>query len=478
MLNDNNDNNKNNSLNNDINSSIDDTKIIEISEEDYKENNEEVNTMSYNDDENNSQEYNSDSENLYENDDSLDNENDYTQAEETIYPDIAEPKNTKKKKGRRKRGLGANIMALILVAVISATAGGVTSAVVTSKYLAKNNNINSNKSNTNTQISSSNTPTSTLGTLSIPDIAKKVGPAVVGVSTKSFPKNLGYGFVIEGQPGLGSGIIFDEKGYILTNYHVVEGAQTINVIFNNGKEASAKVINSDPNYDVAVIKITDESVKMPGVAEFGDSDSLQVGETAVAIGNPLGTDLLGSVTSGIISAVDRTIDERNADLKMIQTNAAINAGNSGGPLINSKGQVIGINTEKKVGTGVEGLGFAIPINQIKPKIQTLMTPKVETPALMFGITSRNITEEDSKNYNLPVGVYVVEVAQYSPAELAGIKPGDVITEVNGKKIKTNDELNKTKEGHKSGDVLTVKVNRDNKNVTLKVTLKEIKTTSK
>lgn len=478
MLNDNNDNNKNNSLNNDINSSIDDTKIIEISEEDYKENNEEVNTMSYNDDENNSQEYNSDSENLYENDDSLDNENDYTQAEETIYPDIAEPKNTKKKKGKRKRGLGANIMALILVAVISATAGGVTSAVVTSKYLAKNNNINSNKSNTNTQISSSNTPTSTLGTLSIPDIAKKVGPAVVGVSTKSFPKNLGYGFVIEGQPGLGSGIIFDEKGYILTNYHVVEGAQTINVIFNNGKEASAKVINSDPNYDVAVIKITDESVKMPGVAEFGDSDSLQVGETAVAIGNPLGTDLLGSVTSGIISAVDRTIDERNADLKMIQTNAAINAGNSGGPLINSKGQVIGINTEKKVGTGVEGLGFAIPINQIKPKIQTLMTPKVETPALMFGITSRNITEEDSKNYNLPVGVYVVEVAQYSPAELAGIKPGDVITEVNGKKIKTNDELNKTKEGHKSGDVLTVKVNRDNKNVTLKVTLKEIKTTSK
>lgn len=478
MLNDNNDNNKNNSLNNDINSSIDDTKIIEISEEDYKENNEEVNTMSYNDDENNSQEYNSDSENLYENDDSLDNENDYTQTEETIYPDISEPKNTKKKKGKRKRGLGANIMALILVAVISATAGGVTSAVVTSKYLAKNNNINSNKSNTNTQISSSNTPTSTLGTLSIPDIAKKVGPAVVGVSTKSFPKNLGYGFVIEGQPGLGSGIIFDEKGYILTNYHVVEGAQTINVIFNNGKEASAKVINSDPNYDVAVIKITDESVKMPGVAEFGDSDSLQVGETAVAIGNPLGTDLLGSVTSGIISAVDRTIDERNADLKMIQTNAAINAGNSGGPLINSKGQVIGINTEKKVGTGVEGLGFAIPINQIKPKIQTLMTPKVETPALMFGITSRNITEEDSKNYNLPVGVYVVEVAQYSPAELAGIKPGDVITEVNGKKIKTNDELNKTKEGHKSGDVLTVKVNRDNKNVTLKVTLKEIKTTSK
>lgn len=474
MLNDNNDNNKNNSLNNDINSSIDDTKIIEISEEDYKENNEEVNTMSYNDDENNSQEYNSDS----ENDGSLDNENDYTETKETIYPDISEPKNTKKKKNKRKRGLGANIMALILVAVISATAGGVTSAVVTSKYLAKNNNINSNKSNANTQISSSNTPTSTLGTLSIPDIAKKVGPAVVGVSTKSFPKNLGYGFVIEGQPGLGSGIIFDEKGYILTNYHVVEGAQTINVIFNNGKEASAKVINSDPNYDVAVIKITDESVKMPGVAEFGDSDSLQVGETAVAIGNPLGTDLLGSVTSGIISAVDRTIDERNADLKMIQTNAAINAGNSGGPLINSKGQVIGINTEKKVGTGVEGLGFAIPINQIKPKIQTLMTPKVETPALMFGITSRNITEEDSKNYNLPVGVYVVEVAQYSPAELAGIKPGDVITEVNGKKIKTNEELNKTKEGHKSGDVLTVKVNRDNKNVTLKVTLKEIKTTSK
>lgn len=478
MLNDNNDNNKNNSLNNDINSSIDDTKIIEISEEDYKENNEEVNTMSYNDDENNSQEYNSDSENLYENDGSLDNENDYTETKETIYPDISEPKNTKKKKNKRKRGLGANIMALILVAVISATAGGVTSAVVTSKYLAKNNNINSNKSNANTQISSSNTPTSTLGTLSIPDIAKKVGPAVVGVSTKSFPKNLGYGFVIEGQPGLGSGIIFDEKGYILTNYHVVEGAQTINVIFNNGKEASAKVINSDPNYDVAVIKITDESVKMPGVAGFGDSDSLQVGETAVAIGNPLGTDLLGSVTSGIISAVDRTIDERNADLKMIQTNAAINAGNSGGPLINSKGQVIGINTEKKVGTGVEGLGFAIPINQIKPKIQTLMTPKVETPALMFGITSRNITEEDSKNYNLPVGVYVVEVAQYSPAELAGIKPGDVITEVNGKKIKTNEELNKTKEGHKSGDVLTVKVNRDNKNVTLKVTLKEIKTTSK
>lgn len=356
----------------------------------------------------------------------------------------------------------------VLIAILLTTVGGIASSICTIKYLKKNPEIitgpKATQENNIPNTTNNNSTTKKLNSMNISDVAKKVGPSVVGVSTKGFPKSVGFGFEVEGQEGLGSGIIFDKEGYILTNNHVIQGAKTIRVIFNNGKEAAAKLINSDPQYDVAVIKIT-EKIDIPGIADFGDSDTLTVGETAIAIGNPLGKELLGSVTSGVISAINRTIDERNKNLKLIQTDAAINPGNSGGPLVNSKGQVIGINTEKRVGRGVEGLGFAIPINQIKPKIKNLMTPKV-----MLGIMGRTVTKEDSKYYNIPTGAFVTDVMKYSPAEKSGLNAGDIIIEVNGKTISSMEDLDKIKQKHKAGEILNLKVYRDKKKVNIKLTL--------
>lgn len=294
------------------------------------------------------------------------------------------------------------------------------------------------------------------GGLTVSEIAKKVGPAVVGVSSKSTTNSFGFGwpFAPQEQENMGSGIIFSEDGYIVTNYHVIDGAQTVKVIFNNSKEVSAKIINYDAAADIAVIKVTD-NIQMPGIAEFGDSDQIEVGEPAVAIGNPLGKDLLGTVTAGVISAKNREIEVDGRKLNLLQTDAAINPGNSGGPLVNSLGQVIGINTVKMSNTGVEGLGFAIPINTVKPKIQELIRPR-----LKIGITGKEVTDDLAKEYDLPVGVYVVDVQDFSPAQRAGIKPGDVIKKFAGEDVKNVNDINTIKAKYKSGDIVKIEVVRD------------------
>lgn len=311
-----------------------------------------------------------------------------------------------------------------------------------------------------------------MGMLSVSEIAKQVGPAVVGVSSISTTQvqdvfGFGWPFSTEQeQESMGSGIIFNQDGYIVTNYHVIKGSQQIKVILKNGKEVKAKVINYDSAADIAVIKMT-EKVDIPGIAEFGDSDVLEVGEPAVAIGNPLGKDLLGTVTAGVISATNREIEIEGRKLKLIQTDAAINPGNSGGPLINSKGQVIGINTVKMTEYAVEGLGFAIPINDVKPKIQELLTPR-----LKIGIKGREITSDLSKKYDLPIGVYVLSVEDFSPAQRAGIQSYDVIMKFAGEKVKTVDEINKIKNKYKAGDEVNVEISRDGQTKTLKLKLAE------
>ncbi|SHK34292.1 serine protease Do [Hathewaya proteolytica DSM 3090] len=374
--------------------------------------------------------------------------------------------NEKVKKPKKPGSGKFKTVALLLVAcLLSGTIAGGGAAYFTAKHY---NNEVLNSSNglggSKTPVLAESLVAKNNDTLTIPEINQKVGPAVVGITTKTLPQNY-WGFIMEGQSGVGSGVILDENGYILTNNHVIANAQSIKVTFKDGKEVEAKLINSDPSYDLAVIKVTDTSVKMPGVAELGDSDSIIVGETAVAIGNPLGLELSGSVSAGIVSAVDRAIDAENKDLKFIQTDAAINPGNSGGPLVNSRGQVIGINTQKTVGNGVEGLGFAIPINQIKSKFKELMTPKV-----MIGISTRDIDEAAKAKYNLPIGVYVASVEQYSAAEKAGIQIADVIVKVNGKAIKTGKELNAEKAKFKAGDTLSLTLIRDGKEKLAKVTL--------
>jgi len=304
-----------------------------------------------------------------------------------------------------------------------------------------------------------------LAALNVQDIVKKVGPAVVGVSTYS-------GTQLEGE---GTGIIFSKDGYIVTNNHVIQGGNKFKVTLSNKKEVTAKVINYDTDLDLAVLKII-ETVEVPGVAEFGDSDKLSVGELAVAIGDPLGQELSNSVTTGVISALNRQLGVTNKSTGVqsseksqtyIQTDAAINEGNSGGPLIDEHGKVIGINSAKMGGTGIEGLGFSIPINIVKTRVKDLIKPM-----LMLGISAKAIDATTAEQSKLTEGVYIVDVTPNSSADKAGLKVGDVITKFDGIAVKTVDELNQIKAKHKPLDKVSVEIIRKDKKLTLTLKLEE------
>lgn len=316
----------------------------------------------------------------------------------------------------------------------------------------------------------------------ISSVAEKVGPSVVSVDNM-VPVNNNFQIKYVTQ-GSGSGVIFDKNGYIVTNNHVVEGAKRIEVGLQNGKKVVAKLIGTDAKTDLAVLKI--DGTNLP-VATLGDSDKIKVGELAIAIGNPLGEQYSGTVTAGIISGLNRTLNSGDTSLKLIQTDAAINPGNSGGPLVNTKGEVIGITSVKLVSTGgssdffdvfgfgtsgtpVEGMGFAIPINTARPIIdQLIKNGYVERP--MIGVAVQQVGEDDAQTYNIPVGLYVAQVQPGGPAEAAGITPGDVITAVDGKKVTTLDELQQIIYQHKVGDTVKVTISRNGKTLDLNVKLK-------
>lgn len=303
-------------------------------------------------------------------------------------------------------------------------------------------------------------------------ISAKVSPSVVGIKvTYSYELFRGYSTETEGE---GSGIIYSEDGYIVTNYHVIEEAiddttAKIEVALEGSEEwITASLVGYDKVTDLAVIKIEKTGLQ---AAEFGTSSDLKVGDIAVAIGNPLGQEFAGTVTSGIISALNRTVTTDGRTYKLIQTDAAINSGNSGGALANSKGQVIGINTVKIVATGVEGIGFAIPSDEAVPIIKELIeNKKVARPSI--GISGFNVTETISKAYNLTMGIYVSEVIEDSPAAKAGFKSGDIIIKAEGTEVKTMDELNNLKYKHKIGDEFKVTVLRESKEIELTVVLGE------
>lgn len=291
--------------------------------------------------------------------------------------------------------------------------------------------------------------------LSVVEIAKKVGPTVVGINTKTQGVSI-FGRVQEAE-GSGSGIILTSDGYIVTNNHVIENANKITVVLSDGKEYDAKLTGADSRTDLAVLKI--EGNNFP-YATLGNSSELQVGELAVAIGNPLGNELAGTVTGGYISALNRSIIVDDKKFNLIQTDAAINPGNSGGALVNNYGEVIGINSVKMAASGVEGIGFAIPIDEAKPIIEDLKTSGYVTGRPVIGIGGRNVTKQDSVYYNIPIGIYVSQISPYSAAERAGIQIGDVITEFNGEKVTTVEELNEKKEAFKVGDTITLTYIRD------------------
>lgn len=314
--------------------------------------------------------------------------------------------------------------------------------------------------------------------LTIPQIAKKVGPAVVGVVNKVTYNNM-QNFGIYGgfapneqqktvESGSGSGVIISEDGYIVTNNHVIEGASEIYVVTNTGDEYKATLKGTDAKTDLAVLKIEGT---FP-YATLGTSSELEVGELAVAIGNPLGQEFAGTVTDGIISALNRSITVDNKQLTLLQTNAAINPGNSGGPLVNQYGEVIGINTAKISSSQLEGLGFAIPIDEAKPIIDDLLQSGYVRGRPVIGIGGRNVTEQLANAYNWKVGVYVVSMSPDSPAYLAGIQIGDIIVEADGKSVATVDDLNEIKNKHGVGDRLKLKVYRNDKYVEVSLILGE------
>ena len=304
------------------------------------------------------------------------------------------------------------------------------------------------------------------GTVSpVVPIAEKVSPSIVAISLKTRTRDF-FGRVFEGQ-GTGSGIIIDKQGHIVTNNHVVEGADDIIVILHDGKELEATLIGRDSQTDLAVIKVDADNLT---VAELGDSSALKVGELAVAIGSPMGTEYAGSVTAGIISGLNRTVSIGDDSIKLIQTDAAINPGNSGGALVNSEGKVIGINTIKFAETRVEGMGFAIPINEAKPIIEDLINnKKVLRPYL--GIQGITISKEEAEEYKLTQGVYVRVVIPGSGADAAGVRRGDIITKIDDKKVLTIEDLIAEIQKHKVGDTVKIEVyNQGNEYKTLNVKL--------
>lgn len=286
------------------------------------------------------------------------------------------------------------------------------------------------------------------------EISKKVGPAVVGVTS-----TVETGMSIFGgsaySEGTASGIIISADGYIVTNHHVIEGANSVSVMLNTGSEYEAEVIGSDSKTDLAVLKISPN--EQLTVAELGDSSAIEVGERAIAIGNPLGMEFFGSTTQGIISAINRTITVDNKTLNVIQTDAAINGGNSGGALVNAYGQVIGINAVKISSSSVEGMGFAIPISEAKPIISDLIEFGYVKGRPVIGVTTRDVTEYMSVRQNWPMGVQVMEVMVGTGAEIAGLSQGDIIVKADGQAVETVSELNKIKNSHKPGESIVLEV---------------------
>ena len=397
-------------------------------------------------------------------------------------------KSKKEKKPKSGPGFGktvglpfiSGILGATLVLGVCFSVPSIKNNIIGNKMPSKDNNSNINYNNVNLDLVS-------LSNISDTGVAvsQKVLPSIVGISVEYSVNSL-FSRNASTAKAEGSGVIISSDGYILTNNHVidtsgsftssnsyyeVEKANKISVyLYNDETPYEAKIIGTDKQTDLAVIKIDKKDLV---AAELGDSDTVQVGEWCMSVGNPLG--MKSTVCQGSISALNREIsDSDGKTYTVIQTDAAINEGNSGGALVNSKGQVIGINTLKASGEGVEGLGFAIPINSTKNIYNDLIQySKVKRPYI--GITGSDINENTIKSnptFDLKIGAYVRSVDDYSPAEKAGIKIGDIIIEADGQKVESMDDLNKIKNTHKIGDKMTLKLYRDGKELSVELTLAE------
>lgn len=286
--------------------------------------------------------------------------------------------------------------------------------------------------------------------MSLQQIYEKVYPSVASISC-----------VTANGTGTGTGIVMTEDGYVITNFHVIEDAQQVYVLLGDNDRYSAKLVGGDETTDLAVLKIQAQGL-IP--AEFGNSDMLRVGDAVVAIGDPLGTELRGTMTNGIVSAINRDLNLSGRQMTLIQTNAALNSGNSGGPLINCYGQVIGINTMKMsnyshTSATVEGLGFAIPITQAKPIVDELIAQGYISGRPAIGVLGQTSDIRTQLFFHLPPGVIVTGIVEDSDAYEKGLEPDDVIVEFDGIDIASLDDLVKAKNGYSAGDAVRLTIYR-------------------
>lgn len=300
--------------------------------------------------------------------------------------------------------------------------------------------------------------------------AKSVGPAVVGITNKAVASDWFNNQVMVDQ-GTGSGVIFDSNGYIVTNNHVVDGAKEITVALADGRTLAGKIVGTDPVTDIAVVKV--DATGLPTVT-FGNSDEIMVGEPALAIGNPLGLEFQGSVTAGVISALNRSMEIGERRFKLIQTDAAINPGNSGGALVNADGMVIGINSAKVSAAGVEGMGFAIPINAVRPIIEDIIkTGHVVRPYLGVGIFDKATAASQGYSLNIDKGVYVAQVTSGGPGEKAGLQKGDIILKIGDTEINTVVDLRTAIVNYNVGDKVKIEFTRNGEKHSVDVALEEM-----
>ena len=301
----------------------------------------------------------------------------------------------------------------------------------------------------------------------VSDVVEEVMPSIVSITSKTLVKSGMFGPSYYGQQqystGAGSGIIVgktDDELLILTNNHVIEDAEELSVQFINEKSVDAKVKGTSERRDVAIITVKlsdldDDTINKIKIATLGDSNNLKVGNGIIAIGNALGYGQ--SVTTGVVSALNREVKIDNTSTKMIQIDAAINGGNSGGALLNSNGEVVGINSAKYSSSGssssasIEGMGFAIPISDVKELITSLMNGEGDTSDASIGVEGYMVTETQSKQYNMPIGFYISNIVDGSGADKANLEIGNIITKINGKEVKEFTDLTGVIYEHKKGD---------------------------
>ncbi|MEE8822861.1 MAG: trypsin-like peptidase domain-containing protein [Lactobacillus amylovorus] len=411
---------------------------------------------------------------------------------------MTENQNNNSQMPKRRSGSGKIIATAAIVGVVSGLIGGGVSYYAADQM----NSASVNNSAAQTSVSSSSSKVSqksakTSGTMT--SAYNSVKGAVVSVINlkrqSSSSTNSLYNSLFGDDEGSsskkngkletyseGSGVVYmksNGKGYIVTNNHVISGSDAVQVQLANGKTVSAKVVGKDSTTDLAVLSIDAKYVTQ--TAEFGDSKSLQAGQTVIAVGSPLGSEYASTVTQGIVSAPARTIETSSGNQQtVVQTDAAINPGNSGGALVNSAGQVIGINSMKLAqssdGTSVEGMGFAIPSNEVVTIVNELVKKgKITRPQLGVRVVALNGIPEAYRSRlkiksSLKNGIYVASINKNSSASRAGMKSGDVITAVDGKKVDDVSSLHSILYSHKVGDTVNVTVNRNGRNVSLKVKL--------